>query len=190
MFSNILLSIYFPNFLSLFKTLRIPLNRTLCYYVMLYYFFLSLYLCKLAPLLTLTDHFSLSLETVDSVQSCQFLDDRILQCIKQYADKIKSGILNTSKLLKELLSWKVLSTEDYTTCFSSRNFLNEAVDYVIRHLIQEKNRVKTRIFLHVLSELKEVEPKLAAWIQKLNSFGNAIELEGCCLLVGRLDICL
>nr|XP_045005791.1 E3 ubiquitin-protein ligase TTC3 isoform X3 [Jaculus jaculus] len=110
-------------------------------------------------------------DTVDSVQNCQFLDDRILQCIKQYADKIKSGVLNTSKLLKELLSWKVLSTEDYTTCFSSKNFLNEAVDYVIRHLIQEKNRVKTRIFLHVLSELKEVEPKLATWIQKLNSFG-------------------
>ncbi|XP_012587851.1 PREDICTED: E3 ubiquitin-protein ligase TTC3 isoform X4 [Condylura cristata] len=110
-------------------------------------------------------------EIVDSVQRCQFLDDRILQCIKQYADKIKSGVLNTSQLLRELLSWKVLSTEDYTTCFSSRNFLNEAVDYVICHLIQEKNRVKTRIFLHVLSELKEVEPKLATWIQKLNSFG-------------------
>ncbi|XP_025149628.3 E3 ubiquitin-protein ligase TTC3 isoform X7 [Bubalus bubalis] len=110
-------------------------------------------------------------ETINHVQSCQFLDDRILQCIKQYADKIKSGILNTSKLLKELLSWKVLTTEDYTTCFSSRNFLNEAVDYVIRHLIQEKNRVKTRVFLHVLSELKEVDPKLATWIQKLNSFG-------------------
>ncbi|KAB1284057.1 E3 ubiquitin-protein ligase TTC3 [Camelus dromedarius] len=110
-------------------------------------------------------------ETVDNVQSCQFLDDRILQCIKQYADKIKSGVLNTSKLLKELLSWKVLTTEDYTTCFSSRNFLNEAVDYVIRHLIQEKNRVKTRVFLHVLSELKEVEPKLATWIQKLDGFG-------------------
>ncbi|KAL1788280.1 E3 ubiquitin-protein ligase TTC3 [Sigmodon hispidus] len=110
-------------------------------------------------------------ETVDSVQSCQFLDDRILQCIKQNADKIKSAILNTSTLLKELLSWKVLSTEDYTTCFSSKNFLREAVDYVIRHLIQEKNRVKTRIFLHVLSELKEVDPKLAPWIQRLNSFG-------------------
>ncbi|XP_028735792.1 E3 ubiquitin-protein ligase TTC3 isoform X7 [Peromyscus leucopus] len=110
-------------------------------------------------------------ETVDSGQSCQFLDDRILQCIKQNADKIKSGILNTSTLLKELLSWKVLSTEDYTTCFSSKNFLREAVDYVIRHLVQEKNRVKTRIFLHVLSELKEVDPKLAPWIQRLNSFG-------------------
>ncbi|XP_015855334.1 E3 ubiquitin-protein ligase TTC3 isoform X8 [Peromyscus maniculatus bairdii] len=110
-------------------------------------------------------------ETVDSGQSCQFLDDRILQCIKQNSDKIKSGILNTSTLLKELLSWKVLSTEDYTTCFSSKNFLREAVDYVIRHLVQEKNRVKTRIFLHVLSELKEVDPKLAPWIQRLNSFG-------------------
>ncbi|KAL6072533.1 hypothetical protein STEG23_030777, partial [Scotinomys teguina] len=110
-------------------------------------------------------------ETVDSGQSCQVLDDRILQCIKQNADKIKSGILNTSTLLKELLSWKVLSTEDYTTCFSSKNFLREAVDYVIGHLIQENNRVKTRIFLHVLSELKEVDPKLAPWIQRLNSFG-------------------
>ncbi|KAM4824462.1 LOW QUALITY PROTEIN: E3 ubiquitin-protein ligase TTC3-like [Urocitellus parryii] len=107
-------------------------------------------------------------ETVDSSQNCQFIDDRILQCIKQYAD-IKSGILNPSKLLKELLSWKVLGTEDYTMCFSSRNFLNEAVDYVIRHLIQEKK--KTRVFLHVLSELKEVEPKLATWIQKFKSFG-------------------
>jgi E3 ubiquitin-protein ligase TTC3 len=126
---------------------------------------------QISPIYLFTNLFYLSLETVDSVQSCQFLDDRILQCIKQHADKIKSGILNTSKLLKELLSWKVLSTEDYTTCFSSKNFLSEAVDYVICHLIQEKNRVKTRIFLHVLSELKEVEPKLAIWIQKLNSFG-------------------
>nr|XP_038944391.1 E3 ubiquitin-protein ligase TTC3 isoform X4 [Rattus norvegicus] len=110
-------------------------------------------------------------ETVESAQSCQFLDDRILQCIKQNADKIKSVVLNTSTLLKELLSWKVLSTEDYTTCFSSKNFVHEAVDYVIGHLIQEKNRVKTRIFLHVLSELKELDPKLAPWIQRLNSFG-------------------
>ena len=124
--------------------------------------------------LLFTDHCYSSLETINHVQSCQFLDDRILQCIKQYADKIKSGILNTSKLLKELLSWKVLTTEDYTTCFSSRKFLNEAVDYVIRHLIQEKNRVKTRVFLHVLSELKEVDPKLATWIQKLNSFGMSL----------------
>ncbi|XP_054434242.1 E3 ubiquitin-protein ligase TTC3 isoform X2 [Pteronotus mesoamericanus] len=110
-------------------------------------------------------------ENAARVQHCPLLDDRILQCIKLSADKIQAGVPNPSKLLKELLSWKVLSTEDYTTCFSSRNFLNEAVDYVIRHLIQEKNRVKTRIFLHILSELEEMEPKLATWIQKLNSFG-------------------
>lgn len=110
-------------------------------------------------------------ETAARAQPYELLDDRILQCIKLSADKIQAGVRDASKLLKELLSWKVLSTEDYTTCFSSRNFLNEAVDYVIRHLIQEKNRVKTRIFLHVLSKLDDMEPKLATWIQKLNSFG-------------------
>ncbi|XP_053772952.1 E3 ubiquitin-protein ligase TTC3 isoform X2 [Desmodus rotundus] len=110
-------------------------------------------------------------ETAARVQHCELLDDRILQCIQLSADKIQASVRDASKLLKELLSWKVLSTEDYTTCFSSRNFLNEAVDYVIRHLIQEKNRVKTRIFLHVLSKLNDMEPKLATWIQKLNSFG-------------------
>ncbi|KAF6122388.1 tetratricopeptide repeat domain 3 [Phyllostomus discolor] len=110
-------------------------------------------------------------ETAVRAQPYEPLDDRILQCIKLSTDKIQAGVRDASKLLKELLSWKVLSTEDYTTCFSSRNFLNEAVDYVICHLVQEKNRVKTRIFLHVLSKFDDMEPKLATWIQKLNSFG-------------------
>ena len=130
---------------------------------------------------------SVLLGTVDAVKSCQFLDDRILQCIKQNAEKIKSGILNTSTLLKELLSWKVLSTEDYTTCFSSKNFLSEAVDYVISLLVEEKNRVKTRIFLHVLSELKEVDPKLAPWIQRLNSFGMYLYILEYCCVAGRVS---
>ncbi|XP_037687519.1 E3 ubiquitin-protein ligase TTC3 [Choloepus didactylus] len=110
-------------------------------------------------------------ETVGHAQSCQFIDDRILQCIKQYSDKIKSGVLDTPKLLRELLSWKVLTIDDYATWFTNRNCVNEAVDFVIGLLIQENNRVKTRIFLHVLSEFQEMEPKLATWIQKLNSFG-------------------
>ncbi|XP_076975206.1 E3 ubiquitin-protein ligase TTC3 isoform X2 [Tamandua tetradactyla] len=110
-------------------------------------------------------------ETVGYAQSCQFVNDRILQCLKQYSEKIKSGVLNSTKLLQELLSWKVLTPEDYTTCFSSRNFVNEAVDFVIGLLVQENNKVKTRIFLHVLSEFQEMDPKLATWIQKLNSFG-------------------
>lgn len=121
-----------------------------------------------------TDHCCSSSGSAARAQPCELLDDRILQCIKLSADKIQAGVPDTSKLLKELLSWKVLSTEDYTTCFSSRNFLNEAVDYIIRHLIQEKNRVKTRIFLHVLSKLDDMEPKLATWIQKLNSFGMSL----------------
>ncbi|XP_058152206.1 E3 ubiquitin-protein ligase TTC3 isoform X1 [Dasypus novemcinctus] len=110
-------------------------------------------------------------ETAANIHSCRFLDDRILQCLSQYSDKIKAGILNPPKLLKELLSWKVLSFEDYSTCLSRKNYANEVVDFAIGVLVQQNNRVKTRIFLHVLSELEEVEPKLATWIQKLNSFG-------------------
>ncbi|XP_006886842.1 PREDICTED: E3 ubiquitin-protein ligase TTC3-like [Elephantulus edwardii] len=102
---------------------------------------------------------------------CQSFGDRLLECIKQHSEKIKSGIFNTSLLMKELLSWKVLSMDDYTTCFSSRNFLSEAVDFVIQHLINENNKVKTRIFLHVLSELKEMDPDMATWVGKLNGFG-------------------
>ncbi|XP_072471054.1 E3 ubiquitin-protein ligase TTC3 isoform X3 [Notamacropus eugenii] len=105
------------------------------------------------------------------VQSCQTPDDRILQCIKQNADQIKSGIQDTSKLVRELLSWKVINTEDYSDSFLDSNFLSETVDHLIEHLIRKNNRVNTRIFLHVLSEIEDINPKLRDWIQKLNSLG-------------------
>ncbi|XP_036603868.1 E3 ubiquitin-protein ligase TTC3 [Trichosurus vulpecula] len=105
------------------------------------------------------------------VQSCQFPDDRILQCIKQNADQIKSGIQDTSKLLRELLSWKVINTEDCSDAFFDSNFLAETVEHLIEHLIKKNSRVNTRIFLHVLSEIEDISPKLRDWIQKLNSLG-------------------
>ncbi|XP_068931137.1 E3 ubiquitin-protein ligase TTC3 isoform X9 [Petaurus breviceps papuanus] len=105
------------------------------------------------------------------VQSCQFPDDRILQCIKQNADQIKSGIQDASKLLRELHSWKVINTEDYSDAFLDSSFLAETMERLIDHLIRKNNRVNTRIFLHVLSEFEEINPKLRDWIQKLNSLG-------------------
>nr|XP_013001571.1 E3 ubiquitin-protein ligase TTC3 isoform X1 [Cavia porcellus] len=110
-------------------------------------------------------------EPVKIVQRCPFLDDRILQYLKQSSDKIKSGVLDAPKLLRELVAWKVMTTEDYATCFSNKNFPTEAVDDVLSYLIKENNRVKTRIFLHVLCELQEMEPSVASWLQKLNGFG-------------------
>ncbi|KAM5281187.1 E3 ubiquitin-protein ligase TTC3 [Ctenodactylus gundi] len=110
-------------------------------------------------------------ETVSSVQTCQFLHDRILQCLKQYSDKIKAGLKDTSKLLKELLLWKVIEVEDYAMCFSGTSLTKESVDLLINRLIQKNDRVKTRIFLHVLSEQKDMEPEAATLIQKLDGFG-------------------
>ncbi|XP_056653054.1 E3 ubiquitin-protein ligase TTC3 isoform X3 [Monodelphis domestica] len=105
------------------------------------------------------------------VQSCQFPDDRVLQCIKQNAEQIKSGIQDTSKLLRDLLCWKVINTEDYADSYFNSNFLRETVEHLLEHLIRKNNRVNTRIFLHVLSEINEVKPKLRDWINKLNTLG-------------------
>ncbi|XP_043850852.1 E3 ubiquitin-protein ligase TTC3 isoform X2 [Dromiciops gliroides] len=105
------------------------------------------------------------------VQSCQMPDDRILQCIKQNAEQIKSGIQDASRLLRELLSWKVINTEDYADSYFNSSVLSETVEHLIEHLIRKNNRVNTRIFLHVLSEIEEINPKLRDWIQKLNSLG-------------------
>ncbi|XP_028902372.1 E3 ubiquitin-protein ligase TTC3 isoform X1 [Ornithorhynchus anatinus] len=105
------------------------------------------------------------------VQSCQVIGDRVLHCIKQNAEKIKFGVQDTSKLLSELLSWWVISKEDYTEC-SASHLPNETMERLLCHLFQNQNRVKTRIFLHVLSEIEVVvDPKLHEWIQKLNNFG-------------------
>ncbi|XP_051840818.1 E3 ubiquitin-protein ligase TTC3 isoform X3 [Antechinus flavipes] len=105
------------------------------------------------------------------VQSCHLPDDRILLCIKQNAEQIKSGIQDASKLLRELLSWKVISTEDYADTYFNSGLLSEKMEHLIDHLVRKNNRVNTRIFLHVLSEIEEINPKLRDWIQKLNSLG-------------------
>ncbi|XP_043394169.1 E3 ubiquitin-protein ligase TTC3 isoform X1 [Chelonia mydas] len=106
-----------------------------------------------------------------SVQRFLFASDRVLQHILQNIEQIKTGVHDTSKLLGELLSWWVISEEDYSMCSTSSSTSNEVMEQLISHLIQKKNRVNTRIFVHVLSELEEVDPKLHEWIKDLNSFG-------------------
>ncbi|XP_043363393.1 E3 ubiquitin-protein ligase TTC3 isoform X7 [Dermochelys coriacea] len=106
-----------------------------------------------------------------SVQRFLFASDRVLQHILQNIEQIKTGVHDTSKLLSELLSWWVISEEDYRVCSTSSSTSNEVMEQLISHLIQKKNRVNTRIFVHVLSELEEVDPKLHEWIKDLNSFG-------------------
>ncbi|XP_010226687.1 PREDICTED: E3 ubiquitin-protein ligase TTC3 [Tinamus guttatus] len=100
-----------------------------------------------------------------------YAGDRILQCIIQNAEKIKTAVLDVSKLLKELLSWCVISGEDYMSYSKITSMSREVMEQLISYLIQEKNRVKTRLFIHVLSELEEIDPKLHKWMKHLNNLG-------------------
>ncbi|KAM4682655.1 E3 ubiquitin-protein ligase TTC3 isoform 5-T5 [Amazona ochrocephala] len=110
-----------------------------------------------------------------SVQSGYVQDlyagDRVLQRISRNAGQIKAAVYDASKLLKELLSWFVISEEDYTSYSETSSVTHEVMEQLINYLIQEKNRVKTRGFIHVLSELEEVDPKLHKWLKDLNNSG-------------------
>ncbi|NWI19522.1 TTC3 ligase, partial [Crypturellus soui] len=105
-----------------------------------------------------------------NVQS-MYAGDKVLQCIIQNAEKIKTAVLDVSKLLKELFSWCVISGEDYMSYSKITSMSCEVMEQLISYLIQEKNKVKTRLFIHVLSELEEIDPKLRKWTKHLNSLG-------------------
>ncbi|XP_029876463.1 E3 ubiquitin-protein ligase TTC3 isoform X3 [Aquila chrysaetos chrysaetos] len=100
-----------------------------------------------------------------------YAGDRVLQHISRNAEQIKTAVHDASKLLKELLSWFVISEEDYTSYSKTSSMSHEVMEQLISYLIQEKNRVKTRGFIHVLSELEGVDPKLHKWLKHLNNLG-------------------
>ncbi|KFQ18391.1 E3 ubiquitin-protein ligase TTC3, partial [Merops nubicus] len=100
-----------------------------------------------------------------------YAGDRVLQHISRNAERIKTAVHDASKLLKELLSWFVISEEDYTSYSKMSSMSHEVMEQLISYLTQEKNRVKTRGFIHVLSELEEVDPKLHKWLKHLNNLG-------------------
>ncbi|XP_051464548.1 E3 ubiquitin-protein ligase TTC3 isoform X2 [Apus apus] len=100
-----------------------------------------------------------------------YAGDRVLQHISRNAEQIKTAVHDVSKLLKELLSWFVIGEEDYTSYIEASGTSHEVMEQLISYLIQEKNRVKTRSFIHVLSKLEEVDPKLRKWLKHLNDLG-------------------
>ncbi|KAG8136523.1 hypothetical protein E2320_005099 [Naja naja] len=96
---------------------------------------------------------------------------KVLQLIGRYTMTIQDGIHDVFKLLIELLSWWVLSEEDYalfsTSCLSSA----EITEQLVSLLIAKNDRVKTRVFVHVVSEFEEVDPKLHDWMKHLDNNG-------------------
>ncbi|XP_077198783.1 E3 ubiquitin-protein ligase TTC3 [Paroedura picta] len=106
-----------------------------------------------------------------SVQKWLTSGDTVLQLIIQSTEKIKTGVHDISKLLNELFSWWAISKEDYAMYTTSSTSSSEIMEELISDLIQKKNRVKTRIFIHVLSEIEEIDPKLHDWMTHLNRKG-------------------
>ncbi|XP_042722667.1 E3 ubiquitin-protein ligase TTC3 isoform X1 [Lagopus leucura] len=100
-----------------------------------------------------------------------YAGDQVLQRIIQNAEQIKTAVRDASKLLKELLSWFVISEEAYTSYCKTSSKSHVVVEQLISYLVQEENRVKTRAFIRVLSELEEVDPKLQRWMKHLNDLG-------------------
>ncbi|PKU39976.1 e3 ubiquitin-protein ligase ttc3 [Limosa lapponica baueri] len=101
-----------------------------------------------------------------------YAGDRVLQHISRNAERIKTAVRDASKLLKELLSWFVISEEDYMSYSKTSSMSHEVMEQLISYLIHQKDRVKTRGFIHVLSELEEVDPKLHKWLKHLNNLGR------------------
>ncbi|XP_027763744.1 E3 ubiquitin-protein ligase TTC3 [Empidonax traillii] len=97
--------------------------------------------------------------------------DRVLQHLSRNSEQIQTAVADAAKLLKELLSWFVISEEDYTSYSQISSKPREVMEQLLSHLIQEKNRVKTRGFIHVLSQLEGVDPKLLKWLKHLNNLG-------------------
>ncbi|XP_062982703.1 E3 ubiquitin-protein ligase TTC3 isoform X1 [Elgaria multicarinata webbii] len=106
-----------------------------------------------------------------NVQKRYFGGDTVLQVIVQHAAIIQGGVHDVFKLLNELISWWVLSEEDYARFSSSCTLSTEVMEQIINFLIAKNDRVKTRIFVHILSELEEVEPKLHDWMKHLDNNG-------------------
>ncbi|KAM6314319.1 E3 ubiquitin-protein ligase TTC3 isoform 2-T2 [Podargus strigoides] len=100
-----------------------------------------------------------------------YAGDRVLQHISRNAEQIKTAVCDTSKLLKDLLSWFVISEEDYTSYSKTSSTSHEVMEQLISYLIREKNRVKTRSFIYVLSEVEEMDPKVHKWLKHLNNLG-------------------
>uniref|UniRef100_A0A670KA14 RING-type E3 ubiquitin transferase n=1 Tax=Podarcis muralis TaxID=64176 RepID=A0A670KA14_PODMU len=121
-----------------------------------------------------------------------FAGDRVLQLIMQNFEKIRRGVHDGFKLLNELFSWWVIGEADHTRFSTNCVTSVEVMDQIVSSVIDKNNRVATRIFVHVLSELEEVDPRLHDLMKHLDSNGLKATKQffakyGTCILQLDLD---
>ncbi|XP_043927960.1 E3 ubiquitin-protein ligase TTC3 [Protopterus annectens] len=103
-------------------------------------------------------------------QSMKFCGDRILQRIIEVSEQIKMDVQDTANILKDLLFWQVINNEEYERLVNDNNYY-DVMDQLINLLSEKNNRIKTRIFLRVISNCKELHPKVQQWAQRLRDKG-------------------
>ncbi|XP_039911217.1 E3 ubiquitin-protein ligase TTC3 [Hirundo rustica] len=96
--------------------------------------------------------------------------DQVLQHLQRNREQIKAAVADAAELLKELLEWGVIREDDFTSC-SQMSSSQEVLEQLLSSLIQARSRVRTRAFLHVLSQLGEVDPKVHKWLRHLDNLG-------------------
>ncbi|XP_038657415.1 E3 ubiquitin-protein ligase TTC3 isoform X4 [Scyliorhinus canicula] len=111
---------------------------------------------------------SLEEATSKSGHSWDPLGDRMLQLITENKEQIKTGVKNVSNLLQELLSFHVLSEQDYDRLCTGASKPCQVMGQLLDLIVQKNNRIKTREFLYTLSKCDDVDNKLLDWINWLN----------------------
>ncbi|XP_078512990.1 E3 ubiquitin-protein ligase TTC3 isoform X2 [Lissotriton helveticus] len=99
--------------------------------------------------------------------------DPMLELVKENSELIKTGVHNTSFLVSNLFTWLVINQEEhmlYSTS-STNSSQYEVMAMLINHVMKKSDKVKTRIFLHILNQLHEVDTKLRSWLTEINDRG-------------------
>ncbi|XP_059696120.1 E3 ubiquitin-protein ligase TTC3 isoform X2 [Haemorhous mexicanus] len=100
-----------------------------------------------------------------------YTGDQILQHIRRNSEQIKAAVPDPAKLLKELLAWGVIREEDFISPSRVGSTPQEVLEQLLSSWMQERGRVQSRAFLHVLSRLGELDPKVHKWLQHLDHLG-------------------
>ncbi|XP_078416432.1 E3 ubiquitin-protein ligase TTC3 [Cetorhinus maximus] len=114
------------------------------------------------------------------------LGDRMLQLITENKEQLKAGVQNVSNLLQALLSFHVLSEQDYDMLSASASKPCQVMGQLLDLIVQKNNRIKTREFLYTLTKCREVDNKLLDWINWLNDAGR----EAAELFLSRYSNCI
>ncbi|XP_066555587.1 E3 ubiquitin-protein ligase TTC3 isoform X2 [Amia ocellicauda] len=113
------------------------------------------------------------LESQDKAPSQTWLiyGDHILQQISENQELLKEMDQNISDFVKFLRPWTEMHREKDQMGSADSLEVIETVGDVLDMLLEKKNRVWARVFLHTLSNSVASNPKVHHWAQRLNNAG-------------------